>query len=71
MARLVKLTKVKKYDDPEKDVEVYVNPEQVQSLEVDIFNIVEIAMHGYFVRVRGDVDEIIEKLSLNNNRRIY
>lgn len=71
MARLVKLDKVIHFDDPSKDKVIYANPEYVQFIEGDVMNIVTVAMQGTCLRVRGGLDEIAEKLSSNNNRRIY
>ena len=45
MARLVKLTDAKQWHDPDKDKEVYVNPDFVQTLREDkALKIVEIVM---------------------------
>jgi len=71
MARLIKLSRALKFDDPSKDKEIYINPESVQYLIADVCNIVEIAMNGTIVRVRGELDEIAAIISSNNNRRIY
>lgn len=71
MARLVKLTDVKQWDDPCKDKEVYVNPDFVQTLREDkALRIVEIFMQGTIVYARGELEEIASLLS-NNYKRVY
>ena len=56
MARLVKLTDAKQWHDPDKDKEVYVNPDFVQTLKEDkALRIVEIIMQGTIVHARGEL----------------
>ncbi len=71
MARLVKLTEAKQWHEPDKDKEVYVNPDFVQTLKEDkALRIVEIVMQGTIVRARGELEEIASLLS-TNQKRVY
>lgn len=71
MARLVKLTEAKQWHEPDKDKEVYVNPDFVQTLKEDkALMIVEIVMQGTIVRARGELEEIASLLS-TNHKRVY
>ena len=71
MARLVKLTDAKQWHDPDKDKEVYVNPDFVQTLREDkALKIVEIVMQGNIVHARGELEEIASLLS-TNHKRVY
>jgi hypothetical protein len=71
MARLVKLTEAKQWHESNKDKEVYVNPDFVQTLREDkALRIVEIFMKGTIVHARGELEEIASLLS-NNHKRVY
>lgn len=71
MARLVKLTEAKQWHEPDRDKEIYVNPDFVQTLREDkAWRIVEIVMQGTIVRARGELEEIASLLS-NNHKRVY
>ena len=71
MARFVKLTEAKVWTDPSKDTEIWVNPDFVQCVSSDpALNVVELVMQGKFMKARGKLDEIVEKLSSGNRRII-
>lgn len=71
MARLVKLTEAKQWHEPDRDKEIYVNPDFVQTLREDkAWRIVEIVMQGTIVRARGELEEIASLLS-TNHKRVY
>lgn len=71
MARLVKLAEAKQWHESDKDKEVYVNPDFVQTLREDkALKIVEIVMQGNIVHVRGELEEIASLLS-TNHKRVY
>ncbi len=71
MAKLVKLQCVRVFNKPENDKDIYVNPDYVQTIVGDVMKISEITMNGNIIRVRGELDEIAEKLSSTYNRRFY
>ena len=64
--------RVEEYADPSKDFEIYVNSEYVQCImdEDKKYKIVELTLHGRFINVRGELDEIALKLS-SQSKRIY
>ena len=71
MARLVKLTEAKQWHEPDRDKEIYINPDFVQTLREDkAWRIVEIVMQGTIVRARGELEEIASLLS-TNHKRVY
>lgn len=71
MARLVKLTEAKQWHESNKDKEVYVNPDFVQTIrENKALRIVEIVMQGTIVHARGKLEEIASLLS-TNHKRVY
>lgn len=71
MARLVKLAEAKQWHESDKDKEVYVNPDFVQTLREDkALKIVEIVMQGNIVHARGELEEIANLLS-TNHKRVY
>lgn len=71
MARLVKLTEAKQWHDSDKDKEIYINPDYVQTVREDkALNLVEVTMQGTLIHIRGGLEEIASLLS-TNNKRVY